>query len=469
VIEAGKGLRIIGRAGVGVDNIDLDAATRAGIVVENTPTGNITSAAEHAVGLLFACARRIARADRDMKAGKWSKKECTGVELSGKTLGLVGMGKVGSIVARVAGSLDMELLVHDPYVTEQRAAELGAVKTDLDDLLARSDFVSLHVPATAETVNLIDRDRLQRMKRTAYLVNAARGGIVNEGDLAAALAQGVIAGAALDVFAEEPLDATSPLRSLDNAILTPHLGASTAEAQTRVATDIARQVVEFLQDGAIRHAVNVEVRINPRIAPYAELADILGQMAAQMVAQPVQKMEVSCFGQLAREETRELGLAALKGLLRRTTGEPVTLVNAPLIAAQRGVELAENKSVRSPTYANLLSVAVSTADARHVLAGTCFDGQEARIVRIDEFLIDVKPAEVLLVMLYPDRPGMVGKFGTILGEAGINIANMAVGRREKRGRAAVVLTLDDPVPPEVIRRIKEAASIERLHAITVAL
>ena len=251
-------------------------------------------------------------------------------------------------------------------------------------------------------------------------------------------------------------------------VLTPHLGASTTEAQTRVAEDMARQCVDFFHQGVIRNAVNLDVRITPRLAPYSRLAAILGQMAAQLAAGPVQRVRVSCQGRLSKEETGELGLNALMGLLDRTTGDPVTLVNAPLIAEARGIEVVEYKSEKSPTYASLLTVEVETPSARRVVAGTCFD-DEARIVQVDEFLTDVKPAEFLLLMLYPDRPGMVGRFGTILGEADINIADMAVGRREKRGRAMVILTLDDPVPAAVLQRIREAVRVEEMHAISIAL
>ncbi len=469
VIGAGTQLRVIGRAGVGVDNIDLAAATNAGIIVENTPTGNIASAAEHALAMLFACARNIARADHDMKAGRWSKKECTGVELGGKTLGVIGLGKVGNIVARVCRAIGMRVLVFDPYLTDHRAAELGVEKMALDGLLPEVDFLSVHAPATAETRNMIGLAQLRRLKPTCRLINAARGGIVNESELVQALRAGVIAGAALDVFDEEPLPAGSALRSLPNVVLTPHLGASTEEAQTRVAEDIASQFVEFFRDDTIRNAVNLDVRLNPRIAPYARLAGILGQMAAQIVERPVQTVEVSCCGHLAKEDTRELGYSALKGLLRHTTEQPVTLVNAPLLAEARGIELIENSRERSPNYANLVSVRIVTSQGEHVVAGTCFDGREARIVCIEGFFVDVKPAELLLLMFYPDKPGMIGTFGSILGRADINIANMAVGRREKRGRAAVVLTVDDPIDENVLTQIRNAVDVERLHAVELSL
>ena len=463
IISHAKKLQVIGRAGVGVDNIDLKAATHAGIVVQNTPLGNITSAAEHAVALLFSSVRNIPRADQGMKAGGWPKKGLTGVELTGKTLGIMGMGKVGGIVARVAKALDMEILVYDPYLTDRKAEELGVTKSDLDALLQKADFVTVHTPLTPETKSLLNKDKLKLMKKSARVINAARGGIVNEADLYEALKAGTIAGAALDVFEAEPLAADSPLRKLENVVLTPHLGASTEEAQERVAEDVARQFVEFFRDNVIRNAVNLAVMLDPKIAPFARLAEVLGQMSAQMARDPVVSLKVGVYGKLAAGDTRELGLMALKGLLARSTGYPVTLVNAPGIAEARGIELFEHKSEQVRNYQNMLVVSAVSESANGVgeggensertLAGTCFE-QEPRIVRLDDYDIDLKPASYILLMFYPDRPGMVGKIGTILGEADINIASMAVGRREKtRLQAAVALTLDDAVSPEVQQRI----------------
>jgi len=469
IIAAGKKLQVIGRAGVGVDNIDLKAATAAGIIVENTPLGNITSAAEHAIALLFAAARNVARADKEMKAGMWNKKGLTGVELTGKALGVIGMGKVGGIVVRVGKALDMTILVHDPYVTEKKAEELGVRKCGLDTLLRESDFVSIHTPLTPETKNLIGRDKLRLMKKTARLINAARGGIVNEEALAEALKEGLIASAGLDVFEKEPLAADSKLRTLENAVLTPHLGASTTEAQERVAEDIAKQFVEFFRDGVIRNAVNLPVSPDSKLAPYARLAEMLGSMAAQVVKEPVTRLKVGVYGKLAAGDVRELNLCALKGLLGRTSGQPVTLVNAPGLAEARGIELSEHKSDYVRNYANLIIVTAETNGGggrkEYLVAGTCFDGQAARIVQIHDFDIDLKPAPSILLMFYPDRPGMVGKIGTILGEANINIANMAVGRREKRGQAVVALTLDDPAAPQVLQHIREAIVVDDLFAI----
>jgi D-3-phosphoglycerate dehydrogenase len=465
VIEAGRRLRIIGRAGAGVDNINLEAATRRGIVVENTPFGNITSAAEHAVALLFAAARHVARADREMRAGQWPKKGLTGVELSGKTLGIVGLGKAGSIVARVGKALGMEILVYDPYLTERKISEGGGVKADLDALLERSDFITIHTPLTPETKNLIGKAQLAKMKKAARLVNAARGGIVSEADLAEALKSGVIAAAGLDVYEKEPLAADSPLRAVESLTLSPHLGASTEEAQERVAEDIAKQFVAFFRDGAIYNAVNVTVMLDPKIAPWARLAELLGAMAAQMAGQAIRKLTVSCAGRLAEGETRELMLSALKGLLARSVEEPVTLVNAPVIARERGMELVEHKSEQTPAYISLVTVTAETRAGEHSLAGTCYDNQEARIVGIDGLDIDLKPADHLLLMYYADQPGKVGKFGTILGEAGINIANMSVGRREKRGRAVVALTVDEPVPAPVLEKLRQAVLVDKLYTI----
>jgi D-3-phosphoglycerate dehydrogenase len=469
IIAAAKKLRVIGRAGVGVDNIDRKAATAAGIIVQNTPLGNIVSAAEHAIALLFASARNISRADREMKQGKWGKKGLTGVELTGKTLGIIGMGKIGGIVLRVAKALDMTVVVYDPFLTDTRAADLGVTKLGVDDLLKQADFVTIHTPLTPETKNLINKDRLKLMKKSARIVNDARGGIVNEADLAEALKAGTIAGAGLDVFEKEPLAEDSPLRALDNCTLTPHLGASTEEAQERVAEDIAKQFVEFFRDGVIRNAVNLSVALNPAIAGWAKLADQLGAMAAQMAKGPVVRLRVSVQGKLAAGDTREISLCALKGLLSRTTEEPITLVNVNGIAEQRGVQLVENKcETSSSAYNSLIEVAIETKDGTvaHTLAGTCFNNDDGRIVKIDDFdIADLKPAPIILLMFYPDRPGMVGKIGTILGEADVNIAHMAVGRREKRGQAAVVLTLDDTVKPDVLKKIGAAIQTENLFAI----
>ncbi|MFH0939209.1 MAG: NAD(P)-dependent oxidoreductase, partial [Planctomycetota bacterium] len=350
--------------------------------------------------------------------------------------------------------------------TDRKAEELGVVRCDLDKLLKESDFVTIHTPLTPETKNLINAAKLKLMKKTARIINAARGGIVNETDLCEALKIGAIAGAALDVFEKEPLASESPLRALDNVVLTPHLGASTEEAQERVSEDIARQFVEFFRDGVIRNAVNLSVALNPKIAPFARLAEMLGSMSAQMAKGPISKLKVGVYGKLASDDTRELSLCALKGFLSRATDEPVTLVNVNRIAEARGLALIEKKSDQVRNYASTVVVSAETqSGVERTVAGACFDNQEERIIRLDDFDIDLKPAPMMLLMFYPDQPGMVGRYGTILGEADINIANMAVGRREKRGQAVVALTIDEAASPSVIEKIKQAIHAEDLFVI----
>jgi len=467
LIEAAHALKVIGRAGVGVDNVDVQAASRRGILVMNTPLGNINSAAEHAMALLMALARNIPAADRSMKQGRWEKKKFTGVELRDKVLGVVGMGKVGQIVARAAQGIGMKVAAHDPFLPERRAAELGVQMLSLEELLTRADFVTIHTPLTEKTRHLLDEGALARMKPSARLINCARGGIVDEEALARALNQGRIAGAALDVFEREPLPADSPLRRAPNIILTPHLGASTEEAQVKVAQAIARQIVAFFRENRIQNAVNLEVTLPPELEAFARLAETLGRLLSQILPGPPQKLTCSVQGRLAEEDTRALAVFALQGLLAGWHDQPVNPINAPLVAEERGIQVTEQKSLQSPDYANLVRLVVHTAGSRHEAAGTVFEGRQQRIVEIDGFTLDLKPEGTLLVMFYPDRPGMVGRFGTILGDAGINIAGMDVGRKERRGRACVALSVDDPVPPQVMERIRAATGTGEAYLVNL--
>jgi len=467
VIEAAEALKIIGRAGVGVDNIDLDAATARGVLVMNTPHGNIISAAEHSVALLTALARHVPAADACMKARGWDKKKFTGVELSGKTLGIIGLGRVGSRVARVAQALSMRVLVNDPYLNPERAKELDVEPCDLETLLRQADFITLHVPLNEATRGLIGAEELAMMKPTARLVNCARGGVVDEEALAAALREGRIAGAAIDVFAEEPLRSDSPLRGLPNVILTPHLGASTAEAQEKVSEDLARQFVDYFARAEIRNPVNLSVTLKPRLAPFAKLAELLGKFGAQIVTGPISRVECHCFGEIGRagEDAQVVAVFALQGVLGNYVDERVNLVNVNRIAQSRGIEWNAKHSESSRMFQNLVVVKVLSDRGERTVVGTLFADREPRIVRIDGFDIDLGPAEEMLLMTYPDRPGMVGKFGTILGEADINIAGMSVGRREKRGKAVVVITVDDPVQDEVLEEVRAAIDAEEVHRI----
>lgn len=456
ILEAGKKLKIVGRAGVGVDNVDVAAASRHGVIVMNTPLGNITSAAEHAVAMLLSMARYIPAADASMKSGKWDKKSFTGIELAGKTLGVIGMGKVGQIVARAAKGIGMDVCALDPFLPERRAKELGVELVDFDSLLAKSDIVTIHTPLTDETRGLLGAAAFSKMKKGARLVNCARGGIVDEAALVKALEEGKLAGAALDVFEKEPLPADSPLRNAPHLILTPHLGASTEEAQVKVSEDIARQIVAFFKEGKIQSAVNLSVTLVPELEPYAGLAETLGRMASQLMTQPPQKITCSVRGRIAAMDTHALSIYALKGLFANWQGRDVNLVNASLVAQERGLTLMEDKSLESPSYANLVRIEIQMDKIAHSVSGTVFEGREVRVVDIDGFPVDINPEGNMLVMFYSDRPGMVGKFGTILGNAKINIAGMDVGRKEKHGRACIALSVDDPVPANVLEEIRKS-------------
>jgi len=467
IIKAALRLRLIGRAGVGVDNIDLEAATAAGVVVMNTPYGNITSAAEHSLALLLSLARHVPEASAKMKAGGWDKKQFTGVELTGKTLGVVGLGKVGSIVARAAQSLSMRVLVNDPFLNPERARELDVEPCDLEALLKRSDFITLHVPLSEATRSLVSTEQFAMMKPTARLINCARGGVVDEKALVAALAEGRIAGAAVDVFASEPLPADSPLRDAPNIILTPHLGASTTEAQEKVSEDLARQFVAFFAEGEIQNPVNLAVTLKPRLAPYANLAEMLGKFAAQIAPCAVERVECDCFGDIGKsaDDAQVLAVFALQGVIGNTVDARVNLVNVGRIAESRGIALNVQHSEQSRMFQNIVVVRVLGDGGERSVTGTLFADNEPRIVRIDSFDIDLRPSEEMLMMAYPDRPGMVGKFGTILGEADVNIAGMSVGRREKRGKAVVVLTVDDAVNDDVLEKVTKAIDAEETHRI----
>ena len=454
ILEAADRLKVVGRAGVGVDNVDVPAASRKGVVVMNTPLGNITSAAEHAVAMLLALARNVAPADASMKRGEWEKKKFTGVELSEKVLGVVGMGKVGQIVARAAIGLGMGVCAYDPFLPERRAKELGVELLELDALLERSDFVTIHTPLTDKTRGLIGAAALAKMKPSCRLINCARGGIVDEAALVEALNNGRLAGAALDVFDAEPLPKDSPLRSARNIILTPHLGASTEEAQIKVAEAIARQIGAFFKEGKIQYAVNLSVTLTPELEPFAKLSETLGRLLSQILSGPPQSLTCSARGRIASGDTHALAVFALQGLLSHWREQSVNLVNAPLVAEERGIAVTEEKSLESADFASVVRLEVKGPRATHSAAGTVFEGREPRIISIDGFTVDLKPEGTVLVMFYPDRPGMVGKFGTILGNAGINIAGMDVGRRERRGRACVALSVDDPVPRPVLEQIR---------------
>jgi D-3-phosphoglycerate dehydrogenase len=467
IIAAGKKLKILGRAGVGVDNIDVKVATARGVVVMNTPFGNTTSAAEHTVGMMMALARNIPRADQKLRAGEWDKKSFTGVELAGKTLGVIGLGKIGQKVARAAVGLEMIVLAHDPAVTPERAAELGVELAPLEDVLRRCDFLTLHVPLNDATRNMINAKVLAGMKAGVRIVNVSRGGVIDEAALAEAIKGGHVAGAALDVFAQEPTT-ESPLFGLAGVVVTPHLGASTEEAQERVAEDLAAQFVTFFKEGRAINAVNLSITLDKRTEPWAMLADKLGALVAGLADSRAARLKVGCYGEVSALDSRAISMCALKGFLSRSTDvENVNLVNAPGIAADRGLAVNEEKSAKARNFASLLRVeAVASDGARRSAAGTLFDGRVERIVAIDDFDVELAPAENILVMRYPDKPGMVGIFGTVLGRHGVNIADMAVGRHSPAGEAMVVLTLDQPVPAKALEEIHCQAPITEAKVVS---
>ena len=457
-------LRILGRAGVGVDNIDVDACSRQGVVVVNAPYGNVVSAAEHTVGMLLALVRKIPAAHESLKRLEWDR-GIYGSELFRTTAGVLGLGKVGSRVAARLRAFDMEVLVYDPFIPESRARDLGVRLTDLQTVLSRSDVLTVHVPLTDETENMIGAPELAALKPGARVVNCARGGIVNEGDLLAALDSGHVAGAAVDVWSEEPPRSPAVKRLIQHprVVVTPHLGANTQEAQVNVAVDVARQLVAYRDGELVEHAVNIPVGDRETMAeqrPFLYLAELLGRFCLQLEPGNVERVEIEVGGHLARVDTELLGRAVLKGLLGGVTAQAVNLVNAHLIARDRGLAVDVRADAEAASgYTNLITVTTQAGTGRKTIAGTVFDGVP-RIVRLRDLHIEFIPEGHILVLAYEDRPGMVGRIGSILGRHNVNIASMHVGRRTRRGRAIVVLLLDEDVPPEVMEEVSKSVEAD---------
>jgi D-3-phosphoglycerate dehydrogenase len=450
-------LRIVGRAGVGVDNVDVEACSRRGIVVVNAPYGNVVSAAEHTVGMLLALVRRIPEAHARLKTLEWNR-GIYGAELFRKTIGIVGLGKVGSRVAARLRGFEAEILVHDPYIPESRARDVGARLTDLGTLLQTCDVITLHVPLTPETHHAIGPRELLAMKRGVRIVNCARGGIVDEAALLAALESGQVAGAAIDVWSEEPPESETLRRLIQHprVVVTPHLGANSSEAQVNVAVDVARQFVAFRDGELVEHAVNIPVgdpTTAAELRPYVALAERIGAFSVQLDPGRLERVEVRVAGALAERDTELLARAVLAGLLGPVMAVPVNLVNARLVAQERGLEIAVTRDEETGGYTSLLTVSTRTREGRKIVAGTVFDGQP-RIVRMRDLDMEFVPEGFILVLSYTDRPGVVGKIGTLLGRHNVNIASMQVGRREKRGRAIVVLTLDEAPSADEIEELR---------------
>ncbi len=470
LLDCAPNLKVVGRAGIGVDNVDVKSATAAGVVVMNTPYGNAITTAEHAIAMMFALARQIPEASASTKAGRWEKNRFMGVELTAKTLGLVGCGNIGSIVADRAIGLRMRVIAYDPYLTEKRALDLGVEKVELDDLLARADIITLHTPLTEHTRNLLSREALAKTKKGVRIVNCARGGLVDEAALAEALASGHVAGAALDVFETEPAT-ESPLFSLENVVCTPHLGAATSEAQENVALQVAEQMSDFLLTGAVSNAINmpsVSAEDAPRLKPYMELCRLLGAFAGQLTHSRegvLRKVTIEYEGLAAQMNHRPLTAAALAGLLAPMMAG-ANMVNAPVLARERGIDVAETVHDRPSEYQTLVRVSVTTDEQTRSVAGTLFAGSRPRLVEIKGIKVEADFGRHMLYVTNQDKPGFIGRFGATLAGAGINIATFHLGRAEAGGDAICLVSVDEAVPEDVLAMVRtlplvmQAASLE---------
>jgi D-3-phosphoglycerate dehydrogenase len=465
VLSAATRLRVIGRAGIGVDNIDVAGATARGIVVMNTPFGNAITTAEHAIAMMFALARGIPAAHASTRAGKWEKPRFLGVELTGKTLGLIGCGNIGSIVVDRALGLKMKVVASDPFLAPERAQALGVEKLELDELLARSDFISLHAPLTSQTRHVIDARALARCKPGVRIVNCARGGLIDEAALLDALRSGQVAGAALDVLADEAA-ADNPLLALDNVVCTPHLGAATTEAQENVALQIAAQMSDFLLDGAVVNALNmpaVSAEDAPRLRPYLRLAEQLGSLVGQITPGGVESIEISYEGHAAGLNTRPLSSTVLMGLLRPSS-DFVNMVNAPVIARDRGIRVVETRQDSEGDYHTLIGLRVQTSGGALALAGTLFSGKP-RLVGIDGVALESELTAHMLFVRNRDTPGFIGSLGNALGRAGVNIANFNLGRTRLGANAVCLVSVDEEICAPVLAQIQQLAGVVSVHGL----
>jgi D-3-phosphoglycerate dehydrogenase len=455
VIAAASKLAVIGRAGIGVDNVDVAAATARGIVVMNTPGGNTVTTAEHALALLISLARHIPQATASMKAGRWEKSRFVGMELFNRTLGVIGLGNIGRIVAERARGLGMKVIAHDPFLSPDAAAKLDVELVDLDTLLARSDAITVHVPKTKETTGLLGRKAFAQVKRGVLLVNAARGGIVDEDALLEALNSGAVGGAGLDVFVEEPAKAGNPLIAHERVVCTPHLGASTEQAQVNVSIAVAEQIRDYLLQGVVRNAVNmpsISREAAAQIRPYLVLGEKLGRFQGQLCTGGVEQIEIEYSGDAARLDVAPITVAVLKGLLESVTDQ-VNMVNAPVIAQERGIKVIESKASRSADFTTAIATRVIGCGER-LIVGAVFQGVQPRIVRIDDFMLEAIPEGPTLLILNRDQPGVVGVIGTILGSARINISRMQLALQRERGEAAMLVNVDAPPPDSVLETLR---------------
>src|SRR6478735_5983424 len=469
-LAAARRLKVIARAGVGLDNVDVKAATQAGVMVVNAPTSNIVSAAELAVALMLAAARHISPAHAALRGGEWKRSKYTGIELYEKTVGIVGLGRIGVLVAQRLSAFGMKVIAYDPYVQAGRAAQMGVRLVDLDTLLAEADFMSVHLPKTPETVGLIGADELHRVKPSLVLVNAARGGIVDEVALYAALKEGRVAAAGLDVFAQEPCT-DSPLFELENVVATPHLGASTEEAQEKAGIAVAKSVRLALSGELVPDAVNVQGGvIAEEVRPGIPLTEKLGRIFTGLAGEVAQQIDVEVRGEITDYDVKVLELAALKGIFTDIVEDPVTYVNAPLLAAERGTAVRLVADPESPDHRNLITIRGTLGDGSQVsVSGTLVGiAQRERLVEVNDFIVDIEPTEHLAFLTYEDRPGMIGTVGKILGDAQVNIAGMQVSRDSKGGQALVALSVDSAVPGEVLDEIRHSISADMVRGVDLS-
>jgi D-3-phosphoglycerate dehydrogenase len=466
ILENAKKLRVIGRAGIGVDNVDIPAATARGIIVMNTPFGNSITTAEHALAMMFALAREIPAADASTQAGKWEKNRFMGVEITGKTLGIIGCGNIGAIVADRAMGLKMRVIAFDPFLSPERAVNLGVEKVDLDELLARADFITLHTPMTAQTKNILSAENLARTKKGVRIINCARGGLVDEAALRAALDTGHVAGAAFDVFVEEPA-VSNPLFGHPHVVCTPHLGAATNEAQENVALQVAEQMSDYLMRGAISNAVNfpsITAEEAPRLKPFIALAEKLGSFAGQLIEAGVRKLTITYEGHVGELKTKALTAAALAGFLRPMLAD-VNVVSAPVVAKERGIVIDEVLRAAEGDYDSLISVAVETETGDFSLSGAVFNDGKPRIVEIGGTRAETEFAPSMIYVSNEDKPGFIGRFATLLGEAGVNIATFALGRDAEGGSAVALVGIDGEVPAPVFALTRALPGVKRVKAL----
>ena len=466
LIAAATNLKVIGRAGIGVDNVDIPAASRRGIIVMNTPFGNSITTAEHAVAMMFAVARQLPEADASTRAGKWEKNRFMGVEITGKTLGVVGCGNIGSIVASRGVGLKMHVLAFDPFLSEQRAGDLGVEKVELEELFERADFITLHTPLTDRTRNIINAEAIARMKTGVRIINCARGGLIDETALLEALKSGKVAGAGLDVFETEPAT-DSPLFKLDNVVCTPHLGASTSEAQENVALQVAEQMSDYLVKGAVSNAINmpsISAEEAPRLKPFVRLAECLGAFVGQVTDEPIQEVEILFDGSTASMNTKALISATLAGLIRPQVAD-VNMVSAPIMAKERGIMLSEIKRDKSGMFDGYMKLTVKTEHRSRTIAGTCFSDGKPRFIQIKGINIDAEIGAHMLYTTNEDVPGIIGLLGMTMGRNNVNIANFTLGRSGVGQDAIAILYLDQPIDPKVVDTLESTGMFSQVKAL----